>query len=63
MGRLRIAQFFVSRATKDSDGSYSFFDASGPDESGATNEKRRDPVYVCVVAKQSIRRAIDLAGQ
>ena len=57
-----IAQFFVSRATKNLDGSYSFFDASGPDESGATNEKRRDPVYVCVVAKQSIRRAIELRG-
>jgi hypothetical protein len=57
-----VAKYYASRATADGNGGLHFQDASGPDESGASTEKRGGSVYIAVVAKTIIRAAADLAA-
>ena len=56
-----VAKYYASRATGDGNGGLHFQDASGPDESGASTEKRGGSVYIAVIAKTIIRAACDLA--
>lgn len=54
-----IAQFWASRVTPNSDGSFSIRDVAGPDEYSNGVD---DGVYTNAVAAMSLRAAIDAAG-
>ena len=57
-----VAKYYASRTTDDGNGGLHFQDASGPDESGASTDKRGGSVYIAVVAKTIIGVAADLAA-
>ena len=56
-----VARYYASRCTDDGKGGLIFKDASGPDESGASNSKRGGSVYIAALAKILLLAATTLA--